>query len=302
MSSKYDIDYSDLLEELSQVNPLCATIPSQLMHCLNPDHLRLAVLLQTHREPRKIPAFQIGFISDGEPPIIETNFGNIEFSGNRASTCITYRLNGIWVLKIEGQPYELSLGQGELTVDAFDAKTLAHPGRANMLGPNQIGFIWLMNRSVEEPGFPNARVEVEAIQFATFLQTAKPGNVLAWFVMLTACAPGFNRELEQLKVFGQIFSLGFSHCAFTNRMDGMISPQGGEKFILEIVGVPDNKMQLVKYLNARLGLPVSEITANLTEKGDTHWIIYAGENLGEVVALHGDLTKLGASARVTLPK
>lgn len=171
-----------------------------------------------------------------------------------------------------------------------------------MLAPNQIGFIWLMNRAVEESGFPDGRVEVEVEQFSTFLKSAKPGHVLAWFDMLPACAPGFSQDLEQLKTYGQVFSLGFSHCSFTNRMDGMISPQGGDKFIAEIVGVPDNKMQLVKYLNGRLGLPVSEITANLSERSGTHWVIYSGGELAELISLYSDLAALGAEVRITLPE
>lgn len=129
MGNKYDLDYSDQLKELSQANPLCASIPAALMHCLTPDHLRLAVLLQTHCAPIKLPPFQIGFISDDQQPVVTTNFGNIAFSGNRVGSCITYRFDGLWVLKVEGQPFDLSLGHGALTVEAYTARSLADPDR-----------------------------------------------------------------------------------------------------------------------------------------------------------------------------
>jgi hypothetical protein len=122
---------------------------------LCPDHLRLAVLLQAHCTPIKLPAFQVGFISDDQQPVVTTNFGNIGFSGDPVGTCITYRFNGLWVLKVEGQPFDLNLGHGALTVDVFTSRSLAHPDRARMLAPNQIGFIWLHKRRISCRPFRN---------------------------------------------------------------------------------------------------------------------------------------------------
>ena len=74
--------------------------------------------------------------------------------------------------------------------------------------------------------------------------------------------------------------------------------QGGDSFFIELETVPQNKIKLVKYLNAHLGLSVSEISENLRDSLGPKWVVYSSSNLIDISKIFVDLEELGSSPRV----
>lgn len=293
-----DIDYSDQLNALRTEDPLCEKVPFQLFHCLSQDQLRLSLLLQSHLPSGIGFAYQIGFITNGDKPLVSSGFSSNAVSSNKYAAQMDCIFRGSWIVKIPQLGVDLKIGDGILRVTSYDHAMLTNIDRFRLLADDQIGFVCLMNRSFHQEGFPDGTLEIEVNKFHLAYNMLGDLPFVFWFDGHAPCSPGFKSLSKKNEMYGSIFSIGFNEVYLTNGGSLNLVEQGGEIFYIEIDKAPENKIHLVKYLNSRLGMPVSQITENLTDKTGPNWVVYSGSNLSDILEVFQELDRFGSSPRV----
>jgi hypothetical protein len=295
-----ELDYSEKLKELKIEAPFCSTIPRKLFHCLSEEHLRLALILQSHSSSGVNFSYQLGSITNGEKPFFSAGFEKDTISKDKFPSQLDCVFRGVWILRIEQSGIDLRLGEGCLRISAYDDLMMHDTERFRPLSLAQIGYIWLLDRSrsIKEEGFPDGTLEIEVTKFERIYKMIGESPFAFWFDDCAPCSPGFKSPANQNEVFGQVFSVGFKEVVITNRGSLNLMEQGGNLFLIELEKIPDNKINLAKYLKARLGISISEIINNLTEQIEPKWVVFSSSLLNEIIEIFVELDKLGTSPRV----
>lgn len=292
-------EFNNFLQRVEEENLNFTSLPIEAMHCLTEKEARLAYLLKSHVNELGLIADTF-FVANAASKHVNTSFGNNLFSGTEVDSSINYNFEGRWFLRAGKQKFDVCLGSGKLKlcgVDAANSYAFNH-----LLGNNQIGHIEFP-RSLSAP-----QVEIEELSGVFYLERIKLAEFLLatnsfdGFVASTKltkpCAPGYNNENKNIKIFGPVFSVAISSVNLTTSFPITIGEQGGNYFYLKIVKEPEKKLELTKYISSLNALSVKEIATNLTEISNTGWIFFSTNDLVELVKVYKQASMLGAEIEI----